>query len=355
MDASRFPTTMPSSTKEGSMALELLAIDLGKRSFHLYGIDTDGVILSRKVSRAKLAEVVGDLAPTTIAMEACASAHYWGRCWLAAGRVVRLMNPRFVKAFVKGSKNDAVDAEAIFEAAMRPTMRFVPVKSTDQQDLQSLHRARDRLICQRTALINHTRGLLAEYGIVLPQGPWRFTTQAPTAVAGADLSDLARGIFGELLDQLDELDRRVKKLDTTMVALCRTNETCRRLAKLPGVGPVVATAIVAAVNDGRQFRSGREMAAWIGLVPRQYTTGGKPRLGGIGRRANHYLRRQMIHGARAVVSRLPTLPKHDDRRSSWLNALVARRGFNRTIVALANKTARIAWALLNRREEYVTA
>ena len=169
------------------MALELLAIDLGKRAFHIYGIDTDGVILSRKVSRAKLAEVVGNLAPTAIAMEACASAHYWGRCWLAAGRQVRLINPRFVRPFVKGSKNDAVDAEAIFEAAMRPTMRFVPVKSTDQQDLQSLHRARDRLICQRTALINHTRGLLAEYGVVLPQGPRRFMAQAPTAIAGADL------------------------------------------------------------------------------------------------------------------------------------------------------------------------
>jgi len=235
---------------------------------------------------------------------------------------------------------------------MRPTMRFVPVKSRDQQDLQSLHRARDRLICQRTALINHTRGLLAEYGIVLPQGPWRFTAQAPAAIADADLSDLARAIFGELLEQLGELDRRVKMLDTTMVTLCRTNASCRRLAKLPGVGPVVATAIVAAVDDGRQFRSGREMAAWIGLVPRQYTTGGKPRLGGIGRRANHYLRRQLIHGARAVVSRSP---KHDDRRSIWLNALVARRGFNRTIVALANKTARIAWALLNRKEEYAVA
>jgi transposase len=207
------------------------------------------VILSRKVSRAKLAEVVGDLAPTAIAMEACASAHHWGRCWLAAGRVVRLINPRFVKPFVKGSKNDAVDAEAIFEAAMRPTMRFVPVKSTDQQDLQSLHRARDRLICQRTALINHTRGLLAEYGIVLPQGPCRFTAQAPTAIADADLSDLARAIFGELLDELDDLDRRVKKLDATVVALCRTNEACRRLAKLPGVGPVEAVA-----GFGRSFR-----------------------------------------------------------------------------------------------------
>ena len=201
-------------------------------------------------------------------------------------------------------------------------------------------------------MINHTRGLLAEYGIVLRQGRWHFATQASAAIADADLSDLARVIFGELLDQLDDLDRRVKRLDATMVALCRTNAICRRLAKLPGVGPVVATAIVAAVNDGRQFRSGREMAAWIGLVPRQYTTGGKPRLGGIGRRANHYLRRQLIHGARAVVSRLP---KHDDPRSIWLKALLARRGFNRTIVALANKTARIAWALLSREEEYAIA
>jgi transposase len=331
------------------MEVELLAIDLGKQSFHIYGIDADGVILSRKVRRAKLAEAVDHLAPTVVAMEACASAHYWARQWRAAGREVRLINPRFVKPFVKGSKNDAVDAEAIFEAALRPTMRFVPVKSTDQQDLQSLHRARDRLICQRTALINHTRGLLAEYGIVLPQGPWRFTAQAPAAIAEADLSDLARAIFGELLDQLYDLNRRVEKLDSKMVAICRTNQASRRLAKLPGVGPIIATAIVAAVNDGRQFRSGRELAAWIGLVPRQYTTGGKPRLGGIGRRANHYLRRQMIHGARAVVSRLS---KHDDQRSTWLKALVARRGFNRTIVALANKTARIAWALLTRKEEY---
>lgn len=334
------------------MALELLAIDLGKRSFHLYGIDSDGVILSRRVSRAKLAQTVGELAPRTIAMEACASAHYWARCWLAASCEVRLINPRFVKPFVKGSKNDAVDAEAIFEAAMRPTMRFVPVKPTDQQDLQSLHRARDRLICQRTALINHTRGLLAEYGIVFPQGPWRFRTRAPAAIAEAELSDLARAIFGELLDQLEELDRRITKLDAMTVTLCRTNEACRRLAQLPGVGPIVATAIVAAVDQGRQFRSGREMAAWIGLVPRQYTTGGKPRLGGIGRRANHYLRRQLIHGARAVVTRLA---KHQDRRSTWLKALVARRGFNRTIVALANKTARIAWVLLNRNEAYAAA
>jgi transposase len=334
------------------MSLELLAIDLGKRSFHLHGIDADGVIVSRKVSRAKLVEAVQNLAPTTVAMEACASAHHWGRLFIAAGCKVRLINPRFVKPFVKGSKNDATDAEAIFEAAIRPTMRFVPVKSAGQQDVQLLHRARERLVRQRTALINHTRGLLAEYGVVLPQGSWRFEAQAPAAVAQAELSDLAREIFADLLNQLDDVNRRLKKLDTRIISICRSNAACRRLAVLPGIGPVIATALVAAVDDGRHFRSGRELAAWIGLVPRQYTTGGKPRLGGIGRRANHYLRRQMIHGARAVVSRLAN---HDDRRSQWLKALVARRGINRTVVALANKTARIAWVMLARQEKYAAA
>lgn len=334
------------------MSLDLLAIDLGKRSFHIHGIDGDGVIVSRKVSRAKLWETVEALAPNAIAMEACASAHYWGRRFLAAGRVVRLINPRFVKPFVKGSKNDAVDAEAIYEAAVRPTMRFVPVKTVDQQDLQSLHRVRDRIVNIRTSLINHMRGLLAEYGVVLPQGPWRLVAQAPEAVVAAELSDLARDLFNDLLDQLADLNRRLEKLDKKLLVICRSNAACRRLAKLPGIGPVIATALVSAIDDGRSFRSGRELAAWIGLTPRQYTTGGKPRLGGIGRRANHYLRRQMIHGARSVMFRLA---KHDDRRSLWLKAVAARRGFNRAVVALANKTARIAWALLTRREDYVAA
>jgi transposase len=334
------------------MTLQLLAIDIGKRSFHLHGVDTDGVVVSRKVSRTKLVETVAGLAPVTIAMEACASAHHWGRWFMGDGRQVLLINPRFVKPFVRGSKNDAVDAEAIYEAVTRPTMRFVPVKSTEQQDLQTLHRARERLIGMRTALINHSRGLLAEYGIVLPQGSWRFEAQSPAAIAEAELSELARDIFTDLLDQLNDVNRRIEKLDARISGICRDNQACRRLAKMPGVGPIIATALVAAVDDGRHFRSGRELAAWIGLVPRQYTTGGKPRLGGIGRRANHYLRRQLIHGARAVVSRLAM---HDDRQSQWLKALVARRGINRAIVALANKTARIAWALLARNEEYVAA
>lgn len=334
------------------MPLKLLAIDLGKRSFHIYGIDSEGVIVSRKISRSKLIETVKELAPEAIAIEACASAHYWGRRFLAAGRRVLLINPRFVKPFVKGSKNDASDAEGIYEAATRPTMRFVPVKSAGQQDLQSLHRTRDRIVCTRTALINHMRGLLGEYGVILPQGARLFLAQARDAIAVAELSDLAHDLFAGMLDELGGLDLRLEKLDKQLAAICRTNEACRRLSKLPGVGPVVATALVAAVDDGRHFRSGRELAAWIGLVPRQYTTGGKPRLGGIGRRANHYLRRQMIHGARSVMFRLA---KHDDRRSQWLKGLTARRGFNRTVVALANKTARVAWALLTRKEGYVAA
>ena len=188
-----------------------------------------------------------------------------------------LINPWFVKPFVKGSKNDAADAEAIYEAALRPTMRFVPVKTTEQQDLQSLHRARERIVCARTALINHMRGLLGEYGVILPQGAWRFLKQAQDTIAAAELSDLTRELFGDLLDELRALDLRLDKLDQQLLRLCRTNEACRRLSKLPGVGPVIATALVAAVDDGRHFRSGRELAAWIGLVPRQYTTGGKPR------------------------------------------------------------------------------
>src|SRR5215207_4553209 len=266
------------------MSLQLLAIDLGKRSFHIYGIDSDGVILSRKVSRAKLAEVVGNLAPATIAMEACASAHYWGRCWLAAGREVRLINPRFVKAFVKGSKNDAVDAEAIFEAAMRPTMRFVPVKSTDQQYLQSLHRARDRLICQRTALINHTRGLLAEYGIVLPQGPWRFIAQAPGAVAGAELSDLARAIFGELLDHW-----------TSSIVGSRSSTrpwlpAAARMSLVGGSRSCPASARSLPLRLSRPSTMADSFGRAVRWQP------GSGWCLDIGRRANHYLRRQLIHG-----------------------------------------------------------
>ena len=334
------------------MSFELVAIDLGKQSFHLHGVSSDGVVLSRKIGRANLFAAISELAPTRIAMEACPSAHHWGRRFQEAGYEVRLIHPRFVKPFVRGAKNDAIDAEAIFEAASRPTMRFVPVKTIAQQDLQSLHRVRERLVCHRTALINQARGLLAEYGIVLPKGPSQLSAKGPEAVADASLSDLARELFVGLFNQVRELSARIGALDARLVAICREDAASRRLATLPGVGPVIATALVASIDDGRHFRSGRELAAWIGLVPRQHTTGGKARLGGIGRQANHYLRRQMIHGARSIAFRMAT---REDARSKWLQALVARRGFNRAVVALANKTARIAWALLTRSEAYRVA
>lgn len=332
--------------------MELLAIDVGKQSFHIHGISSEGVIVSRKVGRVKLLEMVASLGPATVAMEACASAHHWGRQFEAQGCAVCLIHPRFVKPFVKGSKNDAVDAEAIYEAALRPTMRFVPVKTTEQQDLQMLHRTRDRLITQRTALINHIRGLLAEYGVVIPVGAFRFRNKIADAVASATLSQLAAEMFTALISEFHMLDTRIAELDCKLVEICRTHEQCRRLATLPGVGPVVATALVAAIDDGRHFASGRALAAWIGLVPRQYTTGGKPRLGGIGKRANHYLRRQLVHGARSVLYRIDT---RDDRRSKWARELLSRAGHNKTLIAMANKTARIAWAMLRNGENYKMA
>lgn len=332
--------------------MNLLAIDLGKRSFHVHGVTTDGEVISQRVGRAKLMTLVERLDPAIIAMVACATAHYWAREFVVAGRTVQLINPRFVKPFVRGSKNDAVDAEAVFDAASRPGMRFVPMKTMEQQDLQSLHRVRDRLIVQRTSLINHTRGLLAEYGIIHPAGAALFGRRARTGLADAGLSPMAYETFEALLDELDALEERIDRLDRRIRNICRDDETCRRLMTLPGVGPVVATALVASIGDARQFHSGRELAAWIGLVPRQYSTGGKSRLGGVGRRANHYLRRQLVHGARAVALRLAT---KTDARSRWFQAVIDRRGFNKGIVAMANKTARMAWAMLTRQQVYAPA
>lgn len=332
--------------------MQLLAIDLGKQSCHIHGISSEGEVISKKVTRSKLEAVVQELAPAIVAMEACASAHHWGRQFEALGYSVRLIHPRFVMPFVKGSKNDAVDAEAIHEAALRPTMRFVPVKTTEQQDLQMLHRTRDRLITQRTGLINHIRGLLGEYGVVIPVGAFRFRKDIRTAISEASLSTLAKQSFNALIAEFEVLDKRINEIDRKLVAICRTDERCKRLATLPGVGPVIATALIAAVDDGQHFSSGRALAAWIGLVPRQYTTGGKPRLGGIGKRGNQYLRRQLIHGARSVLIRISA---RSDRRAKWAQELLVRAGHNKTLVAIANKTARMAWAVLRSGESYKAA
>jgi transposase len=230
----------------------------------------------------------------------------------------------------------------------------VPIKSQEQQDIQALHRAREQLVRWRTASINQARGLLAEYGIVLPQGAWRFRRAAVGALddPSSGLTALAAELFRGLLDQLRELEHRIATLDRRIVQLCRASEACRRLATLPGVGPIIATALVASVGDARQFRCGRDLAAWIGLVPRQHSSGGRPKLLGIGAGGNRYLRKQLIQGARAV---LPRLGGKDDGRSRWLKAVLERRGSNRAVVALANKTARVAWVLMARGEAYRAA
>ena len=215
-----------------------------------------------------------------------------------------------------------------------------------------MHRTRDRLITQRTGLINHIRGLLGEYGVVIPVGAFRFRKDIRNAVTDAALSSLAKQNFDALISEFEALDKRVAEIDRKLVAICRTDERCKRLASLPGVGPVIATAMIAAVDDGRHFSSGRALAAWIGLVPRQYTTGGKPRLGGIGKRGNQYLRRQLIHGARSVLIRIAG---RSDQRAKWAQELLARAGHNKTLVAIANKTARIAWAMLRSGENYKAA
>jgi transposase len=264
---------------------------------------------------------------------------------------VRLIAPQFVKAYMKSPKNDARDAEAICEAVTRPTMRFVPIKQLEQQDLQALHRVRERLIKARTALVNEMRGLLHEYGIILPQGITKFRTLVVQKLQEEQhkLTALSTEVFWHLYDEFLALETRLTYYDEKLTAIAQAHPECQRLQTIPGIGPVTATAFIAAISQVTQFKNGRQLAAWLGLVPREHSTGGKPRLLGIGKRGNVYLRKLLIHCARATLRWVET--KHDDR-SRWLKALVERRGKNRAAVALANKNARIAWALLAHNQEY---
>jgi transposase len=278
-------------------------------------------------------------------MEACCGAHHLGRIFVANGHEVRLMSPEYVRPYVKAHKNDDRDAEAVAEAAMRPTMRFVPVKSQAQSDLQSLHRARERLVGERTALVNHLRALLLERGIIVAQGRSRLKNEVREFLGGeaAGLSPRIRALVEDLLEEWERLDARIKAFDAEFVEIARTDARMRRLSSVPGIGPINATALVAAVGDASAFAKGRNMAAWLGLVPRQATTGGKSRLLGISKRGNRYLRKNLVHGARAVFQRLAA---HDTPIGRWLRGLLARQHKNVVIVALANKLARICWAVL---------
>lgn len=337
------------------MDITTMGIDLAKNVFQLHGVDVQGkTVLKKRLSRTELSEFVAKLPSCLIGIEACASSHYWARKFTALGHEVKMISPQFVKPYVKASKNDANDAEAICEAVSRPNMRFVPIKQIEQQDMQCLHRVRSQLIQNRTALVNQIRGLLAEYGIVFSKQIQNFRKKLPEIIDSQDngLSDFSRSLFSELYEDFKVLDKRILSCDQKLVALFKANEKYQRVADVPGIGVITATALVAAIGDSRLFKSGRELSAWLGLVPGQSSSGNKQRLLGITKRGDPYIRHLLIHGARAVMSRAKD---KEDTRSRWLISLKERRGTNKASVALANKNVRIVWALLAKNEVYRAA
>jgi transposase len=332
--------------------LKVLGIDLAKQSFQLHGVDDLGrVVLRKKLTRNQLTAFMANLLPCLIGLEACGGAHYWVREFTTLGHCVRMIAPQFVKPYVKSNKNDAVDAEAICEAVQRPTMRFVPTKNIEQQDLQSLHRIRSQWVARRTAQANQVRGVLMEYGIVIPKGISYIRKALPSILEDAEngLSALFRELLNELYEELIYLDKRIRTLEQKWVTLSTQHEDCQRLLTIPGVGMLTATALIAAIGDVSVFKNGRELAAWLGLVPKQHSTGGKQTLLGISKRGDSYLRTLLIHGGRSVVR---VAHKHPDTRNRWIGDIKKRRGENISNVAVANKNARIAWELLTRKENY---
>jgi len=334
------------------MNLTRVGVDLAKQVFQVHGVDRhERVQVKRTLSRRQVHSYFAGQAPCLIGMEACASAHYWARELSLLGHTVKLIPPQFVKPYVKGQKNDANDAAAICEAVGRRTMRFVAVKSAAQQDVQALHRIRSELVRQRTAKANQIRGLLSEYGIVVPVGIGTLRRAIPEIQEDAEngLSGLFRRLLSGLRQDLETFDTRIAELDTEIVQAARGDETAQRLQSIPGIGPMTATALVAAVGDARQFARGRDLSASLGLTPGQHSSGGKERLLGITKHGDCYLRTLLVHGARAV---LKGAARKDDPRSRWVMNVAHRRHKNVAAVALANKMARIAWALLTRGGTY---
>lgn len=336
------------------MTVAILGIDLGKNSCSLVGLDTSGrVVLRRRMRRETVLTFGAKLAPCVVAMEACCGAHHLGRLLAEQGHTIRLMSPEYVRPYVKAQKNDDRDAEAIAEAATRPTMRFVALKSEAQLDMQTLHRVRDQLVGERTALTNQIRSILLERGHIIAQG------RAKLAACLTDLLDVdssltprMRTLVSEVRERWQFLDERIAALDAEFAKQARSDEKVRRLTTIPGIGPLNATALVAAIGDVTTFARGRDLAAWLGLVPRQVTTGGRPKLVGITKRGSKYLRKTLIQGARSAM---PTLRQSDTHLGQWLRGLLARAHTNTAVVALAAKMARIVWALLHHGRVYQTA
>ena len=335
------------------MNIKRVGIDLAKDVFQVHGVDSqEKVILRKQFRRVQLLAYFEKIAPCLIGMEACGSAHYWARELQKLGHTVKIMAPQFVKPYVKSNKNDANDAEAICEAVARPTMRFVAVKTIAQQDIQAIHRVRSELVSHRTAKVNQIRGLLAEYGLAVGRRIEVLRTALPLLLEDAEngLTLDFRILLDELRQDLINLDERVQVMDKKIKTLANSHGEAKRLLAIPGIGPITATAIISAIGNGKQFKRGRDFAAWLGLTPRQHSSGGKERLLGISKRGDSYLRTLLIQGARAV---LRVVGQKDDPRSRWLQNLCSRRNKNIAAVALANKNARIIWALLTKETDFL--
>lgn len=335
------------------MYIKTLGIDIAKNSFHVYGVDCKGKkLISKSITRKKLPEFIANLPPCLIGMEACSGSNYWGQKFTQMGHTVKLISPQFVKPYVKSNKNDAIDAEAICEAVTRPNMRFVAIKNKDQQDIQSIHKVRAILVKERTAHTNQIRGLLHEYGIVVPLGINHVISDLPLMLKDKNngLTSSARELFHDLYMELRNINFKVTEYNKKVEAICENNFICKLLCKLPGVGALTATAVVALVGDVNLFKNGRELSAYLGLVPKQHSTGGRSKLLGISKRGDRYIRCLLVHGARAALFRAK---KMSTNKATWLKELISRRGFNRAVVALANKNARTIWAIMTKGEEFV--
>ncbi len=331
------------------MKLKAIGLDLAKMVFQVHGVDVnDRAVLRRQFKRSQVLEFFARLEPCLVAMESCAGAHYWGRKLAALGHTVRLIAPKYVKAFVKTNKSDARDAEAICEALLRPSMRFVALKTPEQQALLGLHRLREGLIDSRTALVNQLRGLLTEFGLVAATGRRRFEQALPRLIAqdSTEVPTLLREALEPMRLQLLGLNDQIAQLDRRIAAWHRQSEASRRAAQVPGVGTLTASAAVASIGDPQVFDSGRGFAAWLGITPGHHGTGGTQRLLGITKRGDSYLRKLFIHGARSVVR------AHRPGTNAWLDGLLARRPKNVAVVAVAHRNARIVWALLASGERY---
>jgi transposase len=329
-----------------------LGIDLAKTVFQLHAVDLTGkVVWRREVRRAQLMKIVAQLEPCLIGIEACGGANYWARRFAEFGHQVKMMSPQFVKPYRKSDKNDRNDAEAICEAVTRPSMRFVAVKSVEQQDMLTMHRVREGLMKERVALINRIRGSLSEYGIVIAKDVSNLRRELPGILEDAEneLTAVARQLFSELYEDLGAREQRIRQLEHSIRTLGSQHDVVRRLQTVPGIGYLSATALYGTVGDAKHYRNGRQLAAWMGLVPRQSSSGGKQRLLGITKRGDKYLRKLLVHGARSITTRAERTPQPPDR---WLNELRQRRGKPRSYVAQANKTARIAWAIMAKGEVY---